>query len=58
MIPFEYEYCVMMERYPEPHRGPWSQKECEDWIQEGEEDGIKPGTFYVAWRAIGPWIKE
>lgn len=54
-----FEYCVMHDAFPqEPHRGPWSKEECVEWIREGEEDdGIKPGIFYLAVRLVGPWIK-
>lgn len=59
MIAYSYEYFVMRERDPdEPHRGPWTQEECVEWIREGEEDlGMRPGAFYVAFRAVGPWIR-
>lgn len=53
---YKQEYCIMHTRFPnEPHRGPWSIEECSAWIIEAEEDGFKPGTFYIGIREIGPW---
>lgn len=51
----EYEYCVMQERRPGVHRGPWSQSECRAWVQECEDMGMRPGAFYVARRPVAPW---
>lgn len=54
----DYEYCVMHVSYSdEPHRGPWSAEECRAWIKAGEEIGVKPGTFYVVCREVGPWFR-
>lgn len=59
MIAYTYEYCVMRAGYPdEPHRGPWTQEECKEWIKECEEDlGMRPGAFYMAYRGVGPWSR-
>lgn len=51
----KYEWFVMHSRFPdEPHRGPWSESEVREWIQEGIEDGFKPGYFLVGRRQVGP----
>lgn len=54
----EFEYCVMHEASPnDPHRGPWSEQKCRDWIKEWKDDGGRRGAFYIARRVIGPWHK-
>lgn len=59
MMAYAYEYCVMHHDYPdEPHRGPWPEQECKEWIREAEEeDGFESGVFYLGTRAVGPWMK-
>lgn len=53
------EYCVMHYNFPdEPHRGPWPLRECQEWIREAvEEDGIRPGAFYIAERTVSNWSR-
>lgn len=53
----EYEYCVMRSDIPqEPHRGPMTKEAAAEWVREAiEEDGFKPGRFYVARRTVSPW---
>lgn len=53
----DLEFCVMQYGRPGLHRGPWSEKECLAWIAEAEEDGVVPGTFYLATRLVSPWKK-
>lgn len=51
------EYCIMQENRPGVHRGPWSEEECLDWLQEAEDDGVRSGCFYIATRAVSEWKK-
>lgn len=56
---FKYEFGVMFDRYPgELHRGPMSEQEAVNWVREFEEDGGRPGAFFVAERKVGPWVKS
>lgn len=50
-----YEYFVMHSRVSEtePHRGPWTEQEVDDWIREAEEDGFILGVFQKARRSVG-----
>jgi len=32
-----------------------TRAEAEAWVMETEEDGVKPGVFYVAKRSVTPW---
>jgi hypothetical protein len=43
---------------PGLHRGPMTRAEAEAWVMETEEDGVKPGVFYVAKRSVTPWERE
>ncbi len=52
-----YEYCIMRKGQPGIHRGPMSEKMCDEWIWEFIDDGGKPGAFYIARRVIGDWEK-
>ncbi len=56
----QYEYFVFLERVSktEPHRGPWTEKEVDQWIAEAEEDGMKKGVFVKYKRAVGPYQKD
>lgn len=50
------EFCVIRSRFPdEPHRGPWTEQECLNWIKEAEDDGFAPGAFYIGYREVSPW---
>ena len=50
------EYCIMRENLPqEPHRGPMSEEDAEQWIREWIADGGRWGLFYIAAREVGPW---
>lgn len=53
------EYCVMydLNKMSKPDRGPWSFEECLEWVKEWEDDGGRPGAFYIAIRDVGPWKK-
>lgn len=51
------EYCIMQESCSGIHRGPWSEEDCLDWLQEAEDDGVRPGAFYIATRAVTEWKK-
>lgn len=55
----DFEWCVMHDRSPrEPHRGPMSEQEARQWVQEWEEMGegkARKGMFYVARRSVGRW---
>lgn len=54
--PLQMEYCVMHFQYPDdPHRGPWTEKECRSWVKEFEDDGGTVGAFYVARRVVTNW---
>lgn len=51
-----YEYCVMHKAFPDaPHRGPWPEATCYEWIDEAVADGFKDDVFYVGRREVGPW---
>lgn len=56
------EYCVMRDGdTDEPHRGPWTQHQCEMWIQEWDDmvsDPARIGMFYVARRTVSPWERD
>lgn len=51
------QWCVIHYRYPdEVHRGPYdTEEEAQSWVDEAEEDGIKPGVFLVKSRIVGNW---
>ena len=51
------EYAVMYPRISmtEPHRGPLSEKEVDDWIKEAESDGFARGVVQKWSRRVGPW---
>lgn len=50
------QFCVMHPACPDdPHRGPWSELDCDLWVQELENDGGKVGSFYVACREVSEW---
>ena len=49
------DWGVMQRGKPGLHRGPMTRAEAEAWVMETEEDGVKPGVFYVAKRSVTPW---
>ena len=49
------EYCIMQRGREGIHRGPWSEEECLDWLQECKEMGFREGAFYLATRYVGEW---
>ncbi len=36
------------------HRGPWTLKECEDWLFEADYE-FPPGTFSIVSREVTEW---
>ena len=46
------EYFVMQTNREGVHRGPWTEKQVDDWIDEWNKDGGKP-VFYKASRIVG-----
>lgn len=49
------EWGVMQRSRPGLHRGPMSRDEAESWVKDAEDDGFRPGAFYVVRRDVGPW---
>ena len=52
----EREWGVMHAQFPEElHRGPWSEQDAREWIEEAETDGFRPGAFQLVSREVGAW---
>lgn len=50
------QYCIMSPNEPnDPHRGPWTKEECDEWLDDGETPWRK--LFYVAQREVSEWTK-
>jgi hypothetical protein len=39
-------------------RGPMTEQEAREWVAGWEEDGGRPGAFYVVSRPVGEWTRE
>lgn len=55
LLPTKTEWGVLQPRRPRLHRGPWAKRTAEAWIQEGVDDGMRPGAFTLASRNVTPW---
>jgi hypothetical protein len=53
----EYEWGVRCEHYAEIHKGPVSEQEARDWIQERIDEGGREGSFILVRRPVGTWEK-
>lgn len=51
----DVEWAVMRRGDSEPWRGPWPEAIARQWVREVEEEGIRPGAFFVARRTVTPW---
>jgi len=47
------EYFVLQTTLEGVHRGPWTEAQVDEWIQEWKDDGGKVGVFYKASRLVG-----
>lgn len=55
IIVYEYGVAFHDESLDDPHRTGMTLTEAEKWIRGWEEDGGRPGAFYIIRREMQPW---
>lgn len=50
-----YEYGIRFSHEDELHRGPMSKEAAQEWIEDFEELGGRPGAVILVVRSVSDW---